>query len=385
MNCGSCGLQLPQGAANCPRCGAVTPYYYANTGTTPNDATFVSTPNPVAEQTPPTAYAASPYGAIPPTQYAASPYGATPPGKYAAPPYEPTATAPAGSPAYGAAPQNPYNASPYAPYSALPLTPTPPSLPPVQRSGIRIGIVVGIVVFVLILSGGGVFAFLQYSAARNAAAAAAQATATAHAQATATASAIIALQNPYTHSGTLALSDPLSDNSKGYGWSEDAPNCVFTGGAYHVIAPDARYSDYCLAGATNFNDFAFEAQMQIIKGDAGGLDFRFTSTTNNEYYEFYTGQDGSYDLYLVTGTSSSSIKALTSGSNPAIKQGLKQTNLIAVVAQGHSIMLYVNHQLIDKVTDSTYTGGRIGFDADTLATNGHPTEVVFSNVKVWTL
>jgi len=48
-------------------------------------------------------------------------------------------------------------------------------------------------------------------------------------------------------------------------------------------------------------------------------------------------------------------------------------------------MLYVNHQLIDKVTDSTYTSGRIGFDADTLATNGHPTEVVFSNAKVWTL
>src|SRR5712692_2742891 len=372
MNCGSCGLQLPQGAANCPRCGAVTPYYYANTGTTPNDATFVSTPNPVAEQAPLTPYAAPPYRAISPTQYSAQPY-------------EPTTPAPAGSPPYEAEPQNPYSVSPYAPYSSLPLTPTPPVPPPVQRWGNRIGIIVGVVVLVLILIGGGVFAFLQYSAARNAAAAHAQATATAHAQATATASAIVALQNPYTHSGTLALSDPLSDNSKGYGWSEDAPNCVFTGGAYHVIAPDARYSDYCLAQATNFNDFAFEAQMQIIKGDAGGLDFRFTSTTNNEYYEFYIGQDGSYDLYLVTGTSSSGIKALTSGSNPAIKQGLNQTNLIAVVAQGHSIMLYVNHQLIDKVTDSTYTGGRIGFDADTLATNGHPTEVVFSNAKVWTL
>src|SRR6266849_9181286 len=260
MNCGSCGLQLPPGAANCPRCGADTHYYYANTGTTPNDATFVSTPNPVAEQAPLTPYAAPPYRAISPTQYSAQPY-------------EPTTPAPAGSPPYEAEPQNPYSVSPYAPYSSLPLTPTPPVPPPVQRPGNRIGIIVGVVVLVLILIGGGVFAFLQYSAARNAAAAAhAQATATAHAQATA--SAIVALQNPYTHSGTLALSDPLSDNSKGHAWSEDAPNCAFTGGTYHAIAPDTRYADYCLAQDTNFNDFALEAQMQIVKGDAGGLVFR---------------------------------------------------------------------------------------------------------------
>jgi hypothetical protein len=380
MNCGSCGLPLPVGAANCPRCGAVTPYYYANTGTTPNDATFVSTPNPVAEQTPPTLY-----GATPPAPAGSPPYRATPAAQYAGPPYEPTTPAPAGSPPYGAAPQNPYSASPYAPYSSLPLTPTPPSLPTVQRSGNRVGIIVGVVVLVLIVISGGVFAFLQYSAARNAAAAAAaaQATATAHTQATATASASAALQNPYTHSGTLAFSDPLSDNSKGHGWSEDAPNCAFTGGAYHAIAPDARYADYCLAGATNFSDFAFEAQMQIIKGDAGGLDFRVASTyPTNKLYAFYIGQDGSYYLNRQNATDN---PLLTSGSNAAIHQGLNQTNLIAVVAQGSTIMMYVNHQLITKVTDSTFTSGQIGVEADPILPNGHPTEVVFSNVKVWRL
>ena len=358
MNCSSCGLQLPPGAANCPRCGAATPYYYANTGTTSNDATFVSTPNPVVQQRPPT--------------------------QYGAPPYEPTVLAPTGSPAYGAEPQNPYSASPYAPYSSLPLTPTPPVPPPVQRSGNRIGIIVSVVVLVLVVIGGGVFAFLQYSAARNAAAAAAAAaataTATAHAHATATASAIVALQNPYTHSGTLALSDPLSDNSKGYGWSEDAPNCAFISGTYHAIAPDARYSDFCLAQVSTFSDFAFEAQMQIIKGDAGGLVFRVTrySTTNN-LYAFYIGQDGSYNLNLQNATG---FPILTRGSNPAIHQGLNQTNLIAVVAQGSTIMLYVNHQFITKVTNSTYTSGQLGVF---VTPYNQPSEVVFSNVKVWRL
>ena len=354
MNCSSCGLQLPPQTANCPRCGAATPYYYANTGTTSYDATFVSTPHPGGQQTPPS--------------------------QYGAPPYEPTVLAPAGSPVYGAEPQNPYSASPYAPYSSLPLTPTPPVPPPVPRSGNRVGIIVGVVVLVLVVIGGGVFAVLQYSAARNAAAAAAAAaTATAHA----TATAIVALQNPYTHSGTLALSDPLSDNSKGYGWSEDAPNCAFINGTYHAVASDVRYSDYCLAQVTTFSDFAFEVQMQIIKGDDGGLVFRVTRfstfSAGNNLYAFYINQNGSYYLNRQDGTS---FPVVAGGSNPAIHRGLNQTNLIAVVAQGSTILLYVNHQLITRVTDSTYTSGELGVF---VAPYNQPTEVVFSNAKVWRL
>lgn len=67
--------------------------------------------------------------------------------------------------------------SPYG--DALP-APPPPSP---QRPGNRIGIIVGVVLLVLLLIGGGVFAWLAYSSARNAAAVTAQATATAQAHA----------------------------------------------------------------------------------------------------------------------------------------------------------------------------------------------------------
>jgi len=231
--------------------------------------------------------------------------------------------------------------------------------------------------------GGSVLAFFQYSSARNAAAVAAAATTTAHAQATATARAIIALQNPYTHRGTLLFSDPLRDNSQEHGWGTDAPNCIFESGTYHAIAPDARFSDYCLAQATNVSDIAFEVQMQIIKGDAGGLVFRVKRLTpfsaGNDLYAFYINQDGSYYLNRQDGPN---FPLLTKGSNPAIQQGLNQANLIAVVAQGSTIMLYVNHQFITKVTDSTYSSGQIGL---LVAPFTQPSEVVFSNVKVWRL
>jgi hypothetical protein len=199
-----------------------------------------------------------------------------------------------------------------------------------------------------------------------------QLTGTAHAQATA------AVENPYSHSGTLVLSDPLSVNSKSQSWDENT-NCVFTGGTYHAIAGDARYSDYCIANATAFSNFTFEVNMRIIKGDAGGLIFRVESTNPNQYYAFYTGQDGSYALEVLNGSTSSTLKQ---GSSAAIKQGLNQTNLIGVMAAGNAITLYVNHQLIGSVTDRTYTHGQIGLYA---VVYNQPTEVAFSNARGWTL
>src|SRR5439155_22010085 len=71
----------------------------------------------------------------------------------------------------------------------------------------------------------------------------AQATATAEVQLTRTAQAVAttqtqikatataAAENPYTHSGTLVLSDPLHDNSQGHNWAQDPTNCGLTNGS----------------------------------------------------------------------------------------------------------------------------------------------------------
>ncbi len=348
MNCNTCGTPLPPGAANCPMCGAATPYYYSNTGAAPNAPTVVSSPYGTTPQTPPTVYGSQPYGETPPL---------------------PSPTPP---------PYNPPSPYPYTPYPMAPVTPVPP---PPQRQGTRIGVIVGVALLALILVGGGVFVLLQRSESQRASYITSLATATAHANATATANSVVALQNPYTHSGVLAFSDPLRSNGGGHGWSEAATNCAFEGGAYHAIAPDVRYSDYCMASATDFSNFAFEVQMQVIKGDAGGIDFRYsTSVTTDKYYSFDVDQSGSYGLFLTNGSSTSTLKL---GSSAAINRGLNQINLIAVVAQGSTITLYVNHQQIDRVTDSAYSHGQIGLDVDPF--NKHPTEVVYSNAKVWTL
>jgi hypothetical protein len=81
------------------------------------------------------------------------------------------------------------------------LAPQPPSP---QRRGKRIGLIVGLALLILLLIGGGVFAWLEYTAGRSAATAAAVATTTALAHATATASAQ-ARSQPFPAKGTATL------------------------------------------------------------------------------------------------------------------------------------------------------------------------------------
>jgi len=212
------------------------------------------------------------------------------------------------------------------------------------------------------------------------------ATATAQSEATATATVIAA--NPY--GGTLVLNDPLRDNSLGhwYQGSDSVSSCKFTGGAYHAsFSPGPRTSasvnaHFCTASA-DFRNFAFEVQMTIIKGDFGVILFRAPHDTTGGY-QFTVGQDGMYILHSwKSPTNEQVLVNLTSSS--VIHPGLGQTNLIAVVAQGNTIRLYVNHLQIASVTDSTYSHGSIGLFADTYISREHPTEVVYSNAKVWVL
>ena len=188
-------------------------------------------------------------------------------------------------------------------------------------------------------------------------------------------------QNPYPPYGTLALDDPLSDNSHGYGWYDYPTNsiggaCQFTGGAYHVSQSNAQYISFCSAKSTNFSNFAFEVQMRIIQGDCGGVIFRFKEPNNGTFYYFAVCQDGMYALY-----NSYDITLIQPNSSSAIHTGLNQSNLIAVVANSSTLDLYVNNQKIDSVSDSAHSQGQIGVAATDLK---NPTEVVFSDAKVWT-
>jgi eukaryotic-like serine/threonine-protein kinase len=212
------------------------------------------------------------------------------------------------------------------------------------------------------------------------------ATATTQANATATTQAAhataTATTNPY--GGTLVLSESLSDISHGYGWPvihDQFGTCQFRGGAYHVSTTISGSRHWCDASPV-FSNFAFEVQMTILKGDTGGITFRAEDALNTTYV-FSVGQNGRCELYIAQGTSNTRtlVQPVLS---LAVHQGLGKTNTIAVVAQGNTITLHVNHQQIASVTDSTSSHGLIGLVVSSHAPGGYLTEVAYSNARVWT-
>ncbi len=371
MNCRVCGLRLPAGVIYCPNCGTPTPAFYSPAGTAPDNPTVESSSSNVPPPPPYTNYGSQPYE-VP------SPYSTLPPA--------------------------PYNTSPPASYvtnSGAQLTPPPPT----QRGGNRTGFIIGIVVLVLVVVVGGVLALTHLGSQANTssatptvvpakATATTQAlatataitdlTATAQAQATATASVIVANPNPYTPgSGKLALIDPLSDTSRGYAWDVSTHTdgtCAFSGGAYHASTPKPHFFYVCTAEATDFSNFAAEVQMKIVQGDCGGMVFRADSN-NGKLYFFEVCQDGTYLFSRYLDYTGNNVTDLAGGSSAAIKTGLNQSNVLAVVAQGSTLSIYVNNQKIASANDSTFKHGQIGLFADS---NNHPSEVAFNNVKVWT-
>lgn len=214
----------------------------------------------------------------------------------------------------------------------------------------------------------------------------AQAAGTAQARATATGITIAtatAIASTYPFSNKVVLSDPLTDNTKGYGWQE-SNSCQITGSAYHVIDSQANTYQPCVATNTNFTDFTFQVEATIKKGNTGaaaGLIFRADSA-NNKFYRLYADKEGNYGILVAVDTTGTNVRALKTGSSSLITTGLDQTNTLGVVARGDSISFYVNSQLVTTVTDSTYTHGQIGLSVDT--TSG-TTDVAYSNVKVWSL
>jgi len=182
--------------------------------------------------------------------------------------------------------------------------------------------------------------------------------------------------------GKLALDDSLQDNNKGNGWDitpiAGGAGCVFTGGAYHSVVSQQGYFSTCFAQSTSFSNFSYQVQMTFLSGNQGGIAFRADSGKGAFYY-FYINRNGTYTLAIYD--TYNPIKILSQGPSSAIKAGLNETNLIAVVANGSTIDLYINMQHVNSVTDNTYSQGQIGVIADD---TGNATEVVFSNAKVWT-
>ncbi|QBD75184.1 hypothetical protein EPA93_03920 [Ktedonosporobacter rubrisoli] len=212
------------------------------------------------------------------------------------------------------------------------------------------------------------------------------ATATAEVVATATATTAQQMYIQDT-SGIPAIEDPLSDNNKGYAWGVLTFNfggsCWFTGKDYHLaITNSANYWMWCAGRGIALNNFAFQVQERMLKPGDAGIVFGYTA---NGFYRMDVGSEGTFTLYQYT-ENNKQTQVVQSGTSSAIKSGLNQANIMTLDVHNGNLYFYVNSQFVMNEDLSAnglpYKPGTFGFAAENF---GQPTEVVYTNLKVWML
>lgn len=198
------------------------------------------------------------------------------------------------------------------------------------------------------------------------------------------------LPNPYPpYAGTLRINDSLKDNSAGYYWmddrmksSQETEGCRFCDESYHVSIGNKRTSwmCYCLAYETNFSNFVYQIEATLLQGMDIGIVFR--QTVQYGYYYFHIRRNGSYELIRAS-RATMQYTLLDAGFSPDINIELNQPNVLAVVANGPNMDLYVNQRHLTRVIDGACPAGRISTAAATA--DGSPCEASFRNVMLWTL
>lgn len=425
LQCELCRTPLPLNAANCPNCGAFVIAPAASSAPAssqgwvdPGSETVAyGSPGQVSSDGLNNAWGQSPYTASPP---------AYDPALQALPPVPDPNSVPPSSPSYGGmnygqpymqAPQQqpqqgyyPGASSPY--YGAPPVQPmpAPPNYQnnaPQRRFSRKTMIALIAVACLVILSGVGL---IYYTAVAHPAQLRAEATATvqaastasanrtatvnaqvtgtaqaAHAQATTQARATAtSIQQVYTNAtnGTPAFDSTLAAQDGGNWDVYDAKGgggCAFTNGALHSSITQKSFYVPCFAHTTNFDNFAYEVEMTIAKGDEGGLIFRANDAAS-KYYFFRIGRDSIYSLTVSKNETNST--PIIYDTSPAIKTATGQTNTLTVIARSKNIYLFINKQFVASTTDGSYGAGNIGIFA---ADNANATDVAFKNARVWTL
>jgi Domain of Unknown Function (DUF1080)/zinc-ribbon domain len=448
MQCTSCGTPIPPGAKHCPSCGTpvydpgvyqetvrssqnyptepVNPAGSYSPGTF-QEATPSQTNSPSDRTIPANNFQSGGRSTPPPDLYPPSPYASTQqqqqpytPGQQPFPSYEPTQPPP--PPQYTSVHQSFPSYDPEQQqqirYVSSPPTYQPPSIPPATRSGrgLSRGLMIVLVLLALLIMFSG-FGLLYYSTiyqpnqlhaqgtatAQTMQTSITRATTTANTQVTGTAVAVVnatatanavatahvvgtatALQSIYTQatSGNSALNESLSGNT-GSNWDIDQAQggggCGFNGGSYRASIYSKGFYFSCFAQNTNFSNFAFQVQMNITRGDSGGLIFRGNSSAN-KFYAFQVSQDGSYDLFASQDRTHSN--DLFFGNSPSIKKNTGQANLVTIIARGGNISFYINKQYTGSISDGTFKSGQIGLFA---SDHTNPTDVAFSNLRIWQL
>ncbi|HEX7736362.1 MAG TPA: protein kinase [Ktedonobacteraceae bacterium] len=207
----------------------------------------------------------------------------------------------------------------------------------------------------------------------------ADAQATVNAQASATAQVIAS--NPYpsymSGSGKLILIDSLQGPNT---WRQESDtsfggSCQFSNSAYHISQTKPQSVYYCEGNTQMLSNFALEVQMTVVQGDCGGMMVRINQSKT---YYFRVCANGDYRIIKYVDNSGTNAVTLATGTTGVVSAS--GANTLGIVANGASLTLYVNQQRVDGANDNSFASGSIALTAESIT---NPTEVSYSNIRVW--
>ncbi|MBA2286942.1 MAG: hypothetical protein H0W02_15830 [Ktedonobacteraceae bacterium] len=354
MQCNLCGVTLPAGAVTCPSCGANVPSYAS--GSTPYIPPSGSGPYPN-------------YGSFQEAGAASGPASQPPasnPYLYSGQAYTEAPPAPA-----------PYGNQPYSLTAPQPF----PTQQPRQRRAGGLAALLFLLALLLIASG----ALVYYTTVGTPAQLNAQATAVAQKFITdETRTASTTPQGLYD-SATKSppqLTDSLNNKSSSTWFTRTATDhgCNFNNGSYHVTEAGKDSFYYCTGGNTCSNCL-FQVQMTIISGDAGGIMLRVNQSAS-QFYRFSVYSDGSYRLYKYVDNTGTNAQMLLGGISPLIPTTTNKPILIAAVANGNNLYMYINKHYIGSASDTSFSSGELALFATDLTAAA---DVAYSNAQKWIL
>lgn len=180
-----------------------------------------------------------------------------------------------------------------------------------------------------------------------------------------------------------SVQDTLQDPSQ-TGWAQfqrTHESCAASSSGLQASIDDSAHFTYCLDQTIAYDNFAFQVQMHILNGDAGGLVFR-VAYDENSLYMLQVASTGRYALLLDKDALAGKFSELASGTFSGINQLAGQQNTLMLIVRGSTFDIFINQQFVAEEQDATLANGRIGVMA---LDDNSPTQVVYSDAAIWQL
>lgn len=182
----------------------------------------------------------------------------------------------------------------------------------------------------------------------------------------------------------ILFQDDFSDTNSGWDRNNwDSGITDYNNGAYQMLVKVPSYDIWANPGRSFDGDVRVEADATKVAGDADddyGLICRYSGEpATPNYYYFIISSDGFAVIGKVTSGENVYISSEKMNPSDAINQGLA-TNHLRADCIGSTLTFYVNTQQVASISDSSFTGGDVGFIAGTFDIPS--TEFSFDNLVV---